>query len=339
MRVEKLASYAVIFIGLVLLAVVLKTFQSVMRPLAIALILVFLFTPLVRYSRRKNIPVWLTFSGLILAEIIVLGFVSSFITVENLNLENALPQIQERISEDSGGMLELGSKLGFGIENITPEKLSQFTTKVAQSGLSAITTIFSETFMALILLMFLIQGRPALFDWIEKRGGKEAVARLRSTLWKIESDILAHFSTKALMSLGTAICTGIVLLLFGAKFIFISVLIVFMMNFIPIIGSVVAVGIILISYALVFGFSMKVLWLLLAMMAVQGFFGNILEPNMVGKKLNMSPIIIVISLSIWGWIWGIVGMFLAVPLTILTMILIKHLVPEKKPVPNAPEKT
>ena len=60
-------------------------------------------------------------------------------------------------------------------------------------------------------------------------------------------------------------------------------------------------------------------------MAVQILFGNILEPKLAGKRLNMSPILILISLYVWGWIWGVVGMFLSVPLTIMILIVVRHM--------------
>ena len=127
------------------------------------------------------------------------------------------------------------------------------------------------------------------------------------------------------MSLGTAVGTGIVLFLFKAKFVYISLLVVFLLNFIPIIGSMIAVIIIVLLYVLTFGFAMKVLWLFLLLMAVQILFGSILEPKIAGDRLNMSPILIILSLYLWGWIWGIIGMLLSVPLTILIMIAIKHM--------------
>jgi predicted PurR-regulated permease PerM len=143
-------------------------------------------------------------------------------------------------------------------------------------------------------------------------------------LRKIEGDIIAYFGTKAAMSLGTALLTGVILLLFGAKFIYISVLIIFLLNFIPIIGSIIAVIVVLLLYLLTFGVSANAIWLFLALMAVQVLFGSILEPKIAGKRLNMSPIVILVSLYLWGWIWGIVGMLLSVPLTILIMVAVKH---------------
>jgi predicted PurR-regulated permease PerM len=325
MKATKLANYAVIFIALVLLAIVLKTFQSVLRPLAIATLLVFIFTPLAHFSKQKKIPVWITFAGLFIVVFLVIYLGGSFIITDNMNFQNALPQYQERISQGSGGVLALASKLGFDLKDITPEDLSEFAAKGAATVLSAVRSIFSETLLAMILMMFLIQSRSGLFSLIERKFGREEVGHLQATFQKIEGDIATYFGTKAAMSLGTAIGTGIVLLLFQADFIYISLLMVFMLNFIPIVGSLFAVVIILLMYMLTSGISVNAVWLLLALMAVQVFFGNILEPKVTGKRLKMSPILIIISLYVWGWIWGVVGMLLSVPLTILVMIITRHM--------------
>ena len=325
MQTNKLVSYSIIFIGLALAAVVLQTFVQVLRPLAIAVLLMFLAMPLARWSKAKGIPVWSTFVGLIVVVVGLMSLVGSFISLDNIDLAEAIPRYQEKISQSSSGMLEVGSKFGFSSENITPEKLGGLAAKGARAGLGAVRTIFSEMLLALILLMFLVQSRSSLFSLVENKYGKAELDRLQETLRKIEGDILAYFGTKTVMSLGTAILTGVVLLLFGANYIYISLLIIFLLNFIPVIGSIVAVLIVVLLYILTFGFAPQVAGLFLSLMVVQIIFGSILEPKIAGKRLNMSPIIILISLYLWGWIWGIVGMLLSVPLTILIMVTVKHM--------------
>lgn len=324
MKENKLVIVSIVFIALVVLAIVLKNFQQVMRPMAIAILLFFMVTPLARFSKRKKIPVWITFSGLFLAIFLVLSQISSFVSVENLDLRNMIPALQEKIQEDSGGPLAMMKKFGFGTDALTPEKVSAMVGKGATMGLQAARTIFSETLLALILLMFLIQSASGLFDSVETKHGRAEAVRLQQTFQKIEGDIIAYFGTKTLMSLGTAIGTGVVLFLFKAKFIFISLMAVFLLNFIPVIGSLVAVVIIVILYGFIFGLSATVGWLFLSLMAVQVLFGSILEPKIAGDRLDMSPILIIVSLYVWGWIWGMIGMLLSVPLTIMIMIIIKH---------------
>ena len=76
----------------------LKNFQQVMRPLAIAALLFFMVTPLARYSKNKKIPVWITFSGLFVIVFFVLSQIGSFVSVENLDFKNTIPAIKERIA-------------------------------------------------------------------------------------------------------------------------------------------------------------------------------------------------------------------------------------------------
>ena len=325
MKENKLVYYSLLFIALVVLAIVLKTFQQVMRPLAIAALLMFIVTPLARFSKKRKIPVWITFAVVLSLGIGLLSLIGSLIQVENLDLNNALPQFKERIQRDSGGILALASKLGLGMDAITPEKLAKIASEGIKMGIGAARTVFSEILLALILLMFLVQSQSGLFSAVERRFGKDEVKRLEETLLRIEGDIIAYLGTKSAMSLGTAVGTGIVLFLFKAKFVYISLLVVFLLNFIPIIGSMIAVIIIVLLYVLSFGLAMKVLWLFLLLMAVQILFGSILEPKIAGDRLNMSPILIILSLYLWGWIWGIIGMLLSVPLTILIMITVKHM--------------
>jgi len=331
MTESRLVNYSIIFMGVALLGVVLQTFQVVMRPFAIAILLVFIFTPLAEYSKRKGVPVWLTFLALFLVAGGLLSLVSSFITTDNFDLAGAIPRYQEKISQGSGPVLEMMSRFGFGLESISADDIGKLAASGARAGLGAIRTMFSETLLALILLMFILQSRSGLFGAVESKHGADAVARLEETFKKIQSDIIAYFSTKALMSLGTALLTLVVLLLFGAKFIAISALLIFLLNFIPIVGSFIAVLVVAVLYIVTFGLSGNVGWLLLALMAVQILFGNILEPKLAGKRLNMSPIVILISLYVWGWIWGVVGMFLSVPLTIMILIVVRHIRSREKP--------
>lgn len=325
MQTNKLAGYSIIFVGVVLAAIVLQTFVQVMRPLAIAILLTFLAMPLARYSKEKNIPVWATFLGLIVVCIGLLGLVGSQVTGDHFDLANSIPQYQERVGQESRPVLEMASKFGFSSENVTPEKLGALAGQAARAGLGALRSVFSEGLLSLILLMFVIQSRSGLFNLVEEKYGKAELDRLQETILKIEADILAYFGTKTAMSLGTALLTGVVLLLFGAKYIYISLLIIFLLNFIPVIGSIVAVMIVTLLYIVTIGATATVLWLFLCLMAVQVIFGSILEPKIAGKRLNMSPIVILISLYVWGWIWGIVGMLLSVPLTILILVIVKHM--------------
>ena len=100
----------------------------------------------------------------------------------------------------------------------------------------------------------------------------------------------------------------------------------FIMNFIPIFGSVISVGLTTIFSLIQFYPSWgKTLFILIFMTTINIVIGNIIEPRIEGKNLGISPVAILISLSIWGYIWGFTGMLLAVPLTVIIKIICENL--------------
>ena len=95
-------------------------------------------------------------------------------------------------------------------------------------------------------------------------------------------------------------------------------------------GSFVAVVFALLGYLLLHGFSGSFIILAGILILVQIIFGNILEPKISGDKLNLSPTLILLSLLIWAWVWGIIGMILAVPITATIKIILSNIKSTKK---------
>jgi len=134
------------------------------------------------------------------------------------------------------------------------------------------------------------------------------------TYSQITGKIQHYFSVKFFLGLSLSAATGIVLWLFDVHFTIVWVVITFLFYFIPTIGPFIAVlfpvTITLIQYQSV-GYA---LFLLLALVGLQTIVGNIVEPKVLGDRLNINPLVILLSLFIWGYIWGIIGMLLAVPI-------------------------
>jgi len=331
LNIDRISRYAIIFIALVFLAIVLNTFQSVLRPLAIAVLVIFLLSPLVRFSREKNIPFGFVFLGLLIVGGIILTFFFSYGSSAVGELRNAVPSLGKGAAEETGDLLTKFSALGIGPESISPEKISGFIQKAVTTGVSTLTGLFFEALFVLIFMMFLIPSYPFMLENIKARLGEAEAERAVQTYRKIEGDIRIYLITKTLMSLGTAACSAVALYFFDASYIFVCALVLFILNFIPVVGSLVAVGVVIVLYILSFDAGITVLWLFLVLMIIQIIFGNVLEPKIAGSRLNMSPILILVSLSLWSWIWGIIGMLISVPLTLVIMIALKY-VREENPV-------
>ena len=95
----------------------------------------------------------------------------------------------------------------------------------------------------------------------------------------------------------------------------------FLLNYIPTIGSVVAVILPALLAVLQFNVPTPPIMILVSLGIVQFVVGNLLEPRLHGERLNLSPLVVLLSLALWGTIWGVVGMFLSVPITVTILII------------------
>ena len=133
------------------------------------------------------------------------------------------------------------------------------------------------------------------------------------------------------MSLANGLMVWIVLLFFGVDFAALFGLLAFFLNFIPNIGSVIA-SVLRVGFAFFqFGNFWTPFWILVVTDGLDMILGNILEPRIMGKGLGLSPLLVFFSLLFWGWLWGIPGMILSVPLTAVVKIVCQN-VPALRPV-------
>jgi predicted PurR-regulated permease PerM len=148
--------------------------------------------------------------------------------------------------------------------------------------------------------------------------------KISDTFKAITQQIQRYVATKIGMNLGAGVVIGLALSIFGLDFAIIWGVFVFLFNFIPTIGSAVAL-IAPVLMALIQSESIGYALLIAVVIAVlQTVFFNLLEPMILGKRLNLNPIVILFSVLIWGYIWGIVGMLLSVPLTAIIKIVISN---------------
>ena len=116
--------------------------------------------------------------------------------------------------------------------------------------------------------------------------------------------------------------------IFGVDFILVCGILLFVLDFIPDLGSVLASAIPILIYLLQSGFSIELLFFSLLIVATQMLIGNLLEPKLQSVQLNLTPIMVLVSLIFWGWLWGIVGMLICVPLTSAINIILKQVAPD-----------
>lgn len=140
----------------------------------------------------------------------------------------------------------------------------------------------------------------------------------------IVNDTQTYLGLKTLLSLVTAFSSWVIMKAVGLDFAEFWALLIFFLNFIPNIGAIIATAFPVVLAIIQFKSWLPFILISSGIVAVQFIVGNIIEPRFLGRSLNLSAIVILIALALWGAIWGILGMFLSVPITVMMMIIFAH---------------
>lgn len=156
-------------------------------------------------------------------------------------------------------------------------------------------------------------------------GTKKAAAITNSSIKEMLANVSIYLSVKLMASLATGIVAAIILLAFKVKLAVLFALFVFLLNFIPSVGSIVAVLLPIPVLFLQFGLGPNFFIVLGLLTATEFTIGNLLEPRFLGEGMDLHPVTVVASLIFWSLIWGVPGAFLSVPITASVKIVLSKM--------------
>ena len=226
---------SIIFIGIVLFAIVLKTFQSFMRPFAIAILLTMFLMPVIRLCSKFKIPYPVILVVLVFLTFVGIYVIGTLVATEKIVFEKKLPDYQESLKES---IQLFNDKTGINIElssfkNIfSADKITKYVTTFVQGLLSLV----GEFFVALMFTIFLLPFHNKTIDNLKKQLNRTKMKKFTSALSDIEKSIQNYLYIKILISLGTALVSAGILYLFRVDFVIILAVFIFILNFIPNIG-------------------------------------------------------------------------------------------------------
>jgi predicted PurR-regulated permease PerM len=184
--------------------------------------------------------------------------------------------------------------------------------------LGNITLVFLYSLFLLLEVRFLPRKIDALFPDPHRR------AIVREIIQRIDKDIQTYLGVKTVVSLITGGLSYLIMRLVSLDFAEFWALLIFVLNFIPTIGSIFSTLFPTILAIVQFESLGPILLVGIGITCIQQLMGSILEPNIMGESLNLSPLVVIISLILWGNLWGIVGMFLCVPITVMIVIMLSN---------------
>ncbi len=318
---KDVADKAIIFIAIVLLVLVLKTLKSFLLPFTIAIFFTMLLIPIIQLGRKKQLVAGISIFAVILGAVVFIYIFTMMVSSEVSEINRHLPEYEQNLVKSITYVNQLVPGEGLKLEQIID---TSQVIKYVKMTISVFKDMFGITSLAILFTIFLVPSYKLFIKRLGSRLTGKKKKKLNKAILETEKSIKNYLFVKTIMSAATAIVSASILYIFNSDFIVILAVLIFILNYIPNIGSMFATGIAITSYSISGGEGLSLLVLAILLIATQILFGNIFEPKIAGEKMKLSPVVILLSLFIWYWIWGLWGMFLAVPLTAIIKIILQH---------------
>jgi predicted PurR-regulated permease PerM len=324
---------ALIFIAVCLFIFICKMAGPVIMPFVIAVFLWYLINAIARFlgylSARGGFKLPRS-ARFLLALIIIfaVGFFLYSMVKSNINdVIREAPKYQERLSSV---LPQAAGMLGMDHTPTMHDVFKQVGNTVDIGGMMTgfagmLTGMAGKTLIVLFYVGFLLYEQR----WFDKKlrlmfADKAKEERLRDVLKIIDGKIQRYIGVKAFVSLTDSTLTYLILTHFNVDFAGFWGVMAFFLHFIPYAGSFVAVSTPCLIALLQYGDVFLMLKVLATLLTSHAFLGHILDPYLMGNNLNLSPIFIISNLAMWGMIWGVPGMFLAIPILAITTIVLSQ---------------
>lgn len=303
----------------------------VILPVVLALIACTVLWPPVRWMRSKGLaPAAAVAVVLLVAAGVVAGVVA-------LVAPAIADQSTQLAQQASAGVVQVRDWLGGPPLNISETQLNSAVTAIndrlnsssAQiasgvfTGVGAATSALVTVFTALVVTFFLLKDGPRFLPWLRRVVGWPAASHAAELLTRVWSTLGGFIRTQALVSLVDAVLIGIGLVILGVPLAYALAIITFIGGFVPIVGAFVAGGL-AVLIALVANGPVNALIVLGLILAVQQLEGNVLQPWLQSKSMNLHAVIVLLAVTFGASTFGVIGAFLAVPVAATAAVALRY---------------
>lgn len=303
--------------------------KGLIVPFVIALIFWFLIKEIrnvlqkIPFVKNRISTTFLNLFGFIFIFLIIGGIVK-ILALNIKELSSLIPVYQNNITLLANN---IHNNFNVDIIGLTKEFIGDFKySKLLSKLLNSLTDVFGKAILIIIYTLFLLLEEPFFSSKIKAiYSEKENSDEIYSIFNKIDRSIGRYISIKTLTSLMTGVLSYFALLFIGIDVPLFWAFLIFVMNFIPTIGSLIATIFPTVFAMLQFGELMPGVWVLIVVGTIQLIIGNYIDPKLTGDSLNVSPLVIILGLSFWGAIWGIIGMILSVPISVMLITIFSQI--------------
>src|SRR5262245_2574036 len=176
-----------------------------------------------------------------------------------------------------------------------------------------------------LYLLFLLLEAGRFPERVRRAFSEPRAERILDSISRINRGVAQYLTAKVIASLILAVPVLIVLMVFRTRFALVWAVLTFLCNFIPYLGSVIGYSLPVLFALVEFGFGWEFITIAVLLLAIHLTSASVVEPAIIGRAVGLSPLVILLSLAFWGYCWGLTGMLLAVPLTVMLKIATEHI--------------
>ncbi|MEE8169126.1 MAG: AI-2E family transporter [Phycisphaerae bacterium] len=348
---------AVSLLILVLLYLILRELATILQPLLIAVLLCYLIVPAHVWLTQHHIASWISYVFIVVMTLFVIYGMGNLVYDNLQQLTDRIPAYEQKldalVTRVDSFVEDLRNK--FPGEPETPEtqpttdratatataaapepdglrrrQIREMLSPTALFGMATSTAgnfldFFRASFVVIFYLIFLLGERAGFQKRVSRAFGPERAEHIMQVIGSINGAVAQYLGVKTFVSTLVALVSTFILWMFGVDLYVMWGILTFFANFIPYVGSLFAVAVPIALSFLQFDEVWKGFAILVLLVVTQQGTGALLEPRLLGQRLGISPLMIVLSLAFWGFLWGIPGMILAVPLMVIVKIILENI--------------
>lgn len=307
-----------------------KELSSILIPFVLALIISFVFEPFFSWMKSKRIPQFAAILIILISIIVIANIASVFIVASVNSFSTSFSVYEEKFHALINTIIVSLKISSQEIQNITDSL--KVTNLLKQGSITSFITnfltsfagIFGDFLLILLYVIFILSELGSINERVNVAFDDERASNISKTFEKIFKDLRTYISGKTIISLVLGISCGFVLWIFGVDFYFIWGFLIFITHYVPNIGAMFGISLPAIVMFLQFDNIITPIIVTLILIALDNVIGNIIEPRILGDRLNLSPLLLLMSLFMGEYVWGIVGMVLSVPIVSMLKIVLMN---------------
>ncbi len=304
----------------------LKAAHSVVLPLVFALFLVAIFFPLhnrLQNYMRRGFATAVT----ILILLTALAIVGAILWASGRSVVERLPVYAEEFNHYASVVESYGIDIpGYG-SDVEEANGESTITLDPETLLEVVPLIAGATGLIMLIFSYLILSLLEFDDYADRV--QKILPANQGHRWldiarQVSNDFQSYIVVRTLIGLISGIAVSTAAWLVGLEFAFVWGLLSFFLSYIPIFGSIIALLLPLLIPLAQFDQVQQVVFAFVALIAIRATLGTFVDPMLQGKFLKPTPLTVLLSVTFWGWLWGVAGAFIGVPLTILLVIICRQ---------------